>query len=117
MLNIHLVDSNGGSRQSYKIGLSPKGIATTITLVVSLIGAIVVASNRFKQVPINTKRITCIEKQTIKIRAEAAGNRVLLESLIKKQYPSSSEVIINQASEIAKSLEEELETIYTKEVK
>ena len=117
MFNVHLVDTNGGSKQSYKITLNPKGFATVITILISLVTAGVIVEGRMKQIPINTKRITCIEKQTIKIRAEAAGNRVLLESLIRKQYPNGSDVIIEQAKEIAKSLESELETIYTKEVK
>jgi hypothetical protein len=80
--------------------------------VIGLISAGVVVNARLKQVPINTKRITCVEKQVVKLRAASVGTRVLNEEIVKKLYPpETASIIIRQANEISQSLEAELEVL------
>lgn len=113
-----LVDTGTGNRHEFIYMPSIKGMVFAITTMIAIAAAVVIAGNRLKQVPIIDQRTIRHDKMFIKLCSEMAGNHVLLEELVRKQYPNgSATLIINQADAIKKSLEKELEESYTKEVK
>jgi hypothetical protein len=106
-----LMDADG-CRVEYAYMPSVKNIVYLLALLTSVITYCVVTANTIKQIPINTNRITCVEKCVIKIRSSLAGSRVLNEEIIKKLYPpESAELIIRQANETSIALERELDTM------
>jgi hypothetical protein len=117
MLKVTLHDGNGGQQQQYKISLSPRGVVVLVSSLITLVTAGVLLASRIRQIPINSTRITTLEKLVFRSRACLSGNQALLEALIRKEFPNDAEVIISQAKETEKTLEKELEIIYTKEVK
>jgi hypothetical protein len=86
-----------------------KTIILVVTTCVAVITGCVLAGTRLRQVPINTRRLDCIEKQVVKMCARQAATQVLNEALVKKMYGNEAgTVIIQQSKDMEASIEQEM---------